>query len=109
LKKIVFIAILSAILIVGCMPSDSAIQTALAETMDNQPTASQTMESTNTQTSTPLPSETSTQMPSETSTYTASQTATEPNTLTPTPDLRTITIDPHSFLLEKADLLEKAQ
>ncbi len=69
----------------GCQPSDTAIQTAMAQTQAANPTS----------TFTPIPpTETPTTTPTETPTITPS----------PTPDLRVIQLDPKDFLLQKSDL-----
>ncbi len=69
----------------GCQPSETAIQTAMAQTLAANPTS----------TFTPLP-------PTETPTITPTETPTI--TPSPTPDFRVIVIDPQKFLLSKEDL-----
>ncbi len=73
----------------GCQPSETAIQTAIAQTQAANPTS----------TFTPIP-------PTETPTETPTVTPTETPTITPspTPDLRVIQLDPKDFLLQKSDL-----
>lgn len=80
--------------LIGCAPSDQAIQEALAKTQSAMPN----------NTNQPDPTATSTQEPSPTATLTPTSTPTEVPTATPTPDLRVITIDSKEFLLAKDDL-----
>jgi len=81
----------------GCNPSESSIQTAMAETQQSLPTATETFLPTNTVTYTPEPTSTETLIPTSTV------------TITPTPDKRIIEIGPEEFLLEKEDLPSEAK
>ncbi|MDY6994266.1 MAG: hypothetical protein SVR94_16910 [Pseudomonadota bacterium] len=91
------IIILIAILISGCQPSETAIQTAMAETQIAMPTSTDTIVPTSTQTNTPEPTFTATEQPTSTPTFTA------------TPDERIIEIGPEEFLLKKEDLPSDAK
>ena len=108
MKKIL-ISIL-AFLLVGCATSESAAQTALAETGAVLPTLAHTVLPTDTPTATPSP--TFTLPPSDTPTEnpppTVTETPTPTETLTATPDLRVIDTEPRQFLLETADMPEEA-
>ena len=79
-----FLLIAIALLLAACAPSETSIQTAIAETRIAQPTITYTP--TFIPTSTPIPSQTPSPTPS------------------PTPDIRVIDVDPHTLLLTKADL-----
>lgn len=106
-----FAITLLALLLIGCGTSESAVQTAIAETEVAKPTFTSTVLPTDTPTATPSPTFTLT--PSDTPTETPSPTVTETptpiETLTPTPDLRVIEIDPRKFLLESADMPEEGK
>jgi hypothetical protein len=88
-----------AIIMVSCSPgapSESVVQTAIAQTQAVQPTA------TASSTATPEPTFTATELPTETPTKTLEPTATD--TPTPTPDLRVIAIESEKFMLKVDDL-----
>lgn len=88
MKKLSALLLIALLLVTGCQPSESAIQTAVAQTQAAQPT------------STPQP--TATQIPTDTPMPTA--TATITSSPSPTPDVRLIDIDPRKLLLQKSDL-----
>ena len=96
-------AILVGILLSGCQPSETAIQTAMAETQSALPTATETVLPTNTQTNTPEPTFTPTKTETPTPTYTQTP------TYTPTPDLQVIELGPEVFYLQKGDLPQDAK
>lgn len=110
MKNILFV-ILLALLLVGCGTSESAVQTAIAETAAANPTNTYTPIPSDTPSVTPSPTFTLT--PSETPTVTAPPTETETltpePTATPTPDLRVIAIEPKEFLLGSDDLPKEAK
>ena len=74
------LVLISVALLTGCGASESAIQTALAETAAAAPSSTYTSEPTDEPTSTPEP------------------------TLTPTPDTRVINVDPQKLLMGKEDI-----
>lgn len=100
-RKIYTFVIISiiAIFVSGCQPSETAIQTAMAETQNALPTLTKTVlpTKTSTLTNTPEPTPTETEIPSSTPTP------------SPTPDERIIEIGPEVFLLEKEDLPQDAK
>lgn len=91
--------ILIATLLPACSPSQSAVQTAIAQTQSAliPPTAAST--------STPIPTPTYTPAPTFTPTLTASP---EP-TITPTPDVQIIDTDPQKLLCTVQDLPEEGK
>jgi hypothetical protein len=93
MKHFYAILLIVVLFVSGCQPSETAIQTALAQTQAANPTS----------TFTPIPS---TETPTTTPTATSTATSTETPTITPspTPDLRVIQLDPKEFLLQKLDL-----
>jgi hypothetical protein len=98
-KEFILIIVVSfaALLVSGCQPSETAIQTAMAETQNTMPTSTDTIVPTSTQTNTPEP------------TFTATEQPTLTPTLTATPDNRIIEIGPEEFLLDKEDLPSEAK
>lgn len=86
MKKPVLIIIIIGILLTACSPSESSVQTAIAQTQANQATA------TSAPTFTPVPP-----------TFTPEPTATSTPEPSPTPDLRVINVDPYELLLKKSD------
>lgn len=83
MKKLSVLFLIAIIFITGCQPSETAVQTAIAQTQVALPTAMQIP------TDTPLP-------PTPTSTATIVP--------SPTPDIRLIDIDPRNLLLQTNDL-----
>jgi len=81
----------------GCQPSESAVQTAIAQTQNVLPTATDIAIPPETPTNTPEPTPTETITPTATATYTT------------TPDLRIIETGPEEFLLESKDLPSEAK
>lgn len=96
-----------ALILVACSPSPSntSIETAIAQTEGARPKATDTMIPTNT----PEPSPTNTEIPTLTPTFTPEPSSTPTTTPSPTPDLRVIDADPKNFLLERDDLPEDAR
>jgi len=94
MKNIATVIILLGILLTACTPSETSMQTAIAQTQVNQATATTVASVTPVPpTSTPEPTATSTPEPTATSTP-------EP---TPTPDLRVIDIELFELLLKTTD------
>jgi hypothetical protein len=109
LIKISAILLLVGILLIGCAPSEDAIEAVMAQTEGVKPTQTDSPVPTNTLTPSPVPTDISTPTPTETNSLTPSETPTSTPTFTPTPDIRIISLDSHTFLLEKADLPEDAK
>ena len=82
-------------------PSDSVVQTAIAQTQSSNPTATPTEKPTNTV----MP--TNTQEPTNTSTPEPSATFTPEPTPSPTPDIRIIVGRPEDYVLQPDDLPNK--
>lgn len=94
MKKLILVSLVGLVLLtaLGCAPSESAVQTALAETQAALPTETPTLAPT--ATATQLPTATNTPEPTETPTATP----------TATPDTRVITMDSRDFLMSKDDI-----
>jgi len=92
-------AILVITVLAGCTaaPSESSIQTAIAQTKAAEATA------------TPLPSSTPQPTATHTQTVAPSETPTPTHTASPTSDIRIIDADPVEFQLEKSDLPREGQ
>ena len=86
MKKSALIFTILGILFTACTPSESSVQTAIAQTQANQ------ANSTAVPTFSPVPP-----------TFTPEPTATAAPEPSPTPDLRVINVDPYELLLKKAD------
>jgi len=80
MNKLYILFLIFVIFIAGCQPSETVVQTAIAQTQVAFPTATQIP------TDTPMPTSTATIIPS------------------PTPDIRLIDIDPRKLLLQTSDL-----
>jgi len=87
MKNFSALLLIVGLFVSGCQPSETAIQTAMAQTQAANPTS----------TFTPIP-------PTPTVTPTETPTITPTITPSPTPDLRIIQLDPKEFLLQKSDL-----
>jgi len=94
LRNLITLVVIISFLI-GCAPSEAAIQKAIYQTQTANPPA--------TQTPTPLPTNT----PLPTSTPTPEPTATP--TITPTPDIRIIDTDPQKLLCTNKELPEEGK
>jgi len=94
MKKLIFISLVALVLLtaLGCAPSESAVQTALAKTQAALPTKTPTL----------APTATATQLPTATNTPEPTETPTA--THTATPDTRVITMDSRDFLMTKDDI-----
>lgn len=104
MKTFVFLClIVIPIIIVSCSPSESSINTAIAQTQAANPT--NTPEPTDTQ----VPTFTLTPTALPTDTPTPSDTPSPTPTQTPTPDLRVITETSDKFLLQASDLPQDAK
>ena len=99
MKKLILVCLVALVLLtaLGCAPSESAVQTALAKTQAALPTETPTLAPT--ATATQLPTATNTPEPTETPTATP----------TATPDTRVITMDSRDFLMSKDDIPPEGQ
>lgn len=98
-KIFILSMIIIGLLFSGCAPSESAIQTAIVQTQQKNPTA------TVVPTSTPVPTSTFTVTPS----FTPSPTSTVTPTFTQTPDIRIVDTDPQKMLCTDKELPEEGK
>lgn len=99
MKKLILVCLVALVLLaaLGCAPSESAVQTALAKTQAALPTETPTL----------APTATATQLPTATNTLEPTETPTA--TPTATPDTRVITMDSRDFLMTKDDIPPEGQ
>ena len=109
MKRIIFVLFVFVLSACANQPSESDIQTAIAQTQEANPAFTNTVEPTETPTNTVsnTPTNTPTDVPTETKTPTPTETLTPSPTPSPTPDMRIITGDPYDFILVENDLPDR--